>query len=182
MAHHLSSAYQNHRQILHSLLVIQLNYFGQNPSRTGIWVNRTIHLKRKLMPVVHFDTYFIIQLVPKLDTANQYNIWPRLNTFRPIQNGSHFADDTFKCIFVKENVRIFIKLSVQFVPRGPVNNIPALVQIIARRRPGDKPLPEPMMVYWRIYISLGPNELITRLGTKWLTSYGRLIHTQILET
>ena len=31
-------------------------------------------------------------------------------------------------------------------PGGPINNIPALVQIMARRRPGDKPLPEPMVV------------------------------------
>ena len=29
---------------------------------------------------------------------------------------------------------------------GPINNIPALVQIMAWRRPGDKPLSEPMMV------------------------------------
>ena len=29
---------------------------------------------------------------------------------------------------------------------GPVDNIPALVQIMAWRRPGDKPLSEPMMV------------------------------------
>ena len=31
-------------------------------------------------------------------------------------------------------------------PRGPINNIPTLVQIMAWRRPGDKPLSEPMMV------------------------------------
>ena len=33
-----------------------------------------------------------------------------------------------------------------FVPKGPINNIPALVQIMAWRRPGDKPLSEPIMV------------------------------------
>ena len=36
---------------------------------------------------------------------------------------------------------------MKFVPHGPVNNIPAMVQIMAWRRTGDKPLPEPMMVY-----------------------------------
>ena len=42
-----------------------------------------------------------------------------------------------------------------------INNIPALVQIMAWRRPGDKQLSEPMMVsYWRIYASFGLNELI----------------------
>ena len=52
----------------------------------------------------------------------------------------------FKCIFLKENVWISIKISLKFVPTGPINNIPALVQIMAWRRPGDKPLSEPMMV------------------------------------
>ena len=47
---------------------------------------------------------------------------------------------------VHENVWIPITISLQFVPEGPINNIPALVQIIAWRRPGDKPLSETMMV------------------------------------
>ena len=68
-----------------------------------------------------------------------------LNTLRPRQNGCHFAD-IFKCIFLNENVLIAIKISLKFVPKGPINNIPALVQIMAWRRPGNKPLSEPMMV------------------------------------
>ena len=69
-----------------------------------------------------------------------------INTLRPRQNGRHFADDIFKCIFLNENVWISSKISLKFVPKGPVNNIPALVQIMAWRRPGDKPLSEAMMV------------------------------------
>ena len=69
-----------------------------------------------------------------------------LNTLRPRENGRHFADDIFKCIFVNENWLIPIKISLKFVPKGPINNNPALVQIMAWRRPGDKPLSEPMMV------------------------------------
>ena len=69
-----------------------------------------------------------------------------VNTLRPRQNGRHFVDDTFNRIFVNENVRISIKLSLKFVPKGPMNNIPALVQIMAWRRPGDEPLSEPVMV------------------------------------
>ena len=67
------------------------------------------------------------------------------NTLRPRQNGRHFADDTFHRIFVNENVRISIKYSLKFVPMGPINNILALVQIMAWCRSGDKPLSEPMM-------------------------------------
>ena len=82
------------------------------------------------------------------------------NPLRLRQNGRHFADDTFNRIFVNENVRISIKFSLKFVPKGPINNIPALVQIMAWHRPGDKPLSEPVLVYLRIYASLGLNELI----------------------
>ena len=71
---------------------------------------------------------------------------PLINTLRPRPNGRRFADDTFKRIFFNENVRISIKISLKFVPKGPINNIPALVQIMAWRRPGDKPLSEPMVV------------------------------------
>ena len=74
------------------------------------------------------------------------------NTLRPRQNGRHFADDISKCIFLNENVWIPIKISMKFVPKGPINNIPALVQIMAWRRPGDKPLSEPMMVILTTHI------------------------------
>ena len=69
-----------------------------------------------------------------------------VNTLRPRQNGRHFAVDTFKRIFLNENVSISMEISLKFIPKGPVNNIPALVQIMAWRRPGDKPLSEPKMV------------------------------------
>ena len=48
--------------------------------------------------------------------------------------------------FFYENVWISINISLKFVPRGPINNIPTLVNVMARRRPGDKPLSEPIMV------------------------------------
>ena len=56
------------------------------------------------------------------------------HSLKPRQNGRHFA------------VWIPIKISLNFVPKGPINNILALVQIMAWRRPGDKPLSELMMV------------------------------------
>ena len=62
-----------------------------------------------------------------------------IKTLRPRDNGRHFPDDIFKCIFFNENVFISIKLSLKFVPKGPIPNIPALVQTMAWRRPGDKP-------------------------------------------
>ena len=69
-----------------------------------------------------------------------------VNTLRLRRNRRHFADDIFKCILLNENVLILIKISLKFIPKGPINNIPALVQIMAWRRPGDKPLSEAMMI------------------------------------
>ena len=79
------------------------------------------------------------------------------------QNGRHFADDIFKCIFMNENILISIRISLKFVTKGPINNIAALIRIMTWRLQGDKPLSEQMMIkyliYWGIYASLGLNDL-----------------------
>ena len=85
-----------------------------------------------------------------------------LKSLGPRQNGRHFADDIFKCIFENENIWIPIKISLKFVPKGAINNIPALVQIIAWRRAGGRPLSEPMMV------SLSTHIWVTR--PRWVNS------------
>ena len=85
------------------------------------------------------------------------------NTLRPRQNGRHFPDGIFKWIFVNENARISIKISLKFDPRGPINDIPTLVQIMAWRRPGDKPLSDPMMVKLLTYICVARPQWVKRL-------------------
>ena len=83
-------------------------------------------------------------------------------------NGRHFADAIFKCIFFNENVWILIQISLKFVPKGPINNIPALVQIMAWRRPGDKPLSEPMMVSLTTHIcATRPQWVKTQSNMTW---------------
>ena len=54
--------------------------------------------------------------------------------------------DIFKGIFFNENECISLRISLKVVPYVRINNIPALVQIMAWRRPGDKPLSGTMMV------------------------------------
>ena len=56
-----------------------------------------------------------------------------------------FSDDIFKPIFLNENARISIQISLQFVPMVPIDNKSALVQVMAWRRTGNKPLLEPML-------------------------------------
>ena len=62
-----------------------------------------------------------------------------LHSLRPRQNERQFADDIFNYISLIENIWVTIKISLKFVPEGPINNIPTLVRIMAWRRPGDKP-------------------------------------------
>ena len=59
-----------------------------------------------------------------------------INTLRLRQNGRNFPDDIFEWIFLTENVWILIKISLKFVSKGLINNIPALVQIMACRLVG----------------------------------------------
>ena len=89
---------------------------------------------------------------PKLICHHSHPYEGIVYTVRPRQDGHHFADDIFKCIFVIENVRISLKFSMKFVSKIQMNNIPALVQMMAWRQPGDKPLSEPMMVSLLIHI------------------------------
>ena len=54
-----------------------------------------------------------------------------VNTLRLRQNGWHFTDDIPKCIFLNENLGISTQISLKFVPKGPIDIMPALVQIMA---------------------------------------------------
>ena len=85
------------------------------------------------------------------------------NTLKPRQDGRHFSDDIFKRIFLNQNVRIPINISLEFVPKGPINNIPALVEIMAWRRPGDKPLSETMLVSLLTHICVTRPQWVNKL-------------------
>ena len=58
------------------------------------------------------------------------------------------ADDNFKCIFLNENDRIRIRISLNLVPRSLIASKPAFVQVMVWRRRGDKPLAEPMLTHF----------------------------------
>ena len=69
----------------------------------------------------------------------------KFNTLTPRQNGRHFADDIFRCVFVNEKFCYVIKISLMFVLYGSVDNNSVLVEVMAWRRTGIKPLPEPRL-------------------------------------
>ena len=85
---------------------------------------------------------------------------------RQRQNGCPFPDGILKCIFLDENEWIPIKISLKFDPKGPFNNIPALVPTMAWRRPGDKPLFEPIIVNLLTYIRVTRPQWLNRQAPK----------------
>ena len=60
---------------------------------------------------------------------------------------ANLADDIFKCIFLNESDEIPIKISLKLGPGSPIDDKPALVQVMAWRWIGDKPLSEPMLTW-----------------------------------
>ena len=90
-----------------------------------------------------------------------------INTLRPRRNG-HFADNISRHIFFDENVCILINISLKFVPKGPINNIPSLVKIMAWCHPGDKPLSEPMIITSPMYICIAQPQWVKTLWWYWI--------------
>ena len=82
--------------------------------------------------------------------------WTNVNSSPAGQNGRLFAD-IFRCIFVNEKFYNFIKISLKFVPKSPIDNNSASVWIMAWRRIGDKWLSESMLT--NIYAAPGGDEL-----------------------
>ena len=88
---------------------------------------------------------------------------------------THWGRVKMAAIFKNENVWISIKVSLKFVPKGPINNIPTPIEIMAWRLPADKPLSETMVInvlthicdlfdymsYHRVVISLVEHSLLS---------------------
>ena len=71
----------------------------------------------------------------EMGQLNTYNpIYCNENTLRQKQNDRHFADGVSKCISLNLNFWILNKVSLKYVPQGLINNMAALVQIMAWHR------------------------------------------------
>ena len=82
-------------------------------------------------------------------------VWVEYWNIEAKTNGSHVTDNIFKCIFFTESHRILIETSIKFYPKGPVDNMLALVQIAAIIWTGDG------LGYRHMYSSLSIDELNT---------------------
>ena len=95
--------------------------------------------------------------------------------------GSHSSNDILKCIFLNENARISLAISLKFVSRGPIIYIPAFVQIMAWRRPGDKPLSEPMMVSLLTHICVIRPQWVKEPKSIILTLYNTILYESVFS-
>ena len=131
----------NFVEILIFFLVFAMWFWA--PSMNWLWCSEAYAI---IVLGQHCSRQRLVYYLRQYWLAINETILLHINILRPRQNGRHFADDIFKCIFLNENVRISIEISLKFVLKESINNIPALVQIMAWCRPGDKPLSEPIMV------------------------------------
>ena len=117
---------------------IQNYHFGSHYNET------TVPCVPVFFNMIPTQTLIYYQGVTEIRPWKSNYIHQSFNTLRPRQNGLHFADDIFKRLFMHENVWILPKISLNFVCKVPINNIPALVQIMA---------------WCRLFASLGLNEV-----------------------
>ena len=136
------------------------------------WTLVMLHVKRTAINILYIVWCFLLS--PSLDDVGLLLIthWGR------DKMAAIFSDDIFKCIFFSVNVWISLKISLSFVRNGPINNIPALVQIMAWRRSGDKLLSEPMIINLLKHICVTQpqrvNGVPNRVSILWLFAIKRL--------
>ena len=167
-------------QCWHMIIKVQSHqsegYFARDTSAIKHWNNLEIYLSKLLfkaprgqwVEIMPYPSAELQAMPGPVFVSCTLKSWS--NSSPPGQNGRLFADDIFRCIFVNEQFCFFIKISLKFVPKSPIDNNPALVKIMAWHRIGDKPLSEPMLTYfhWRIYVALWGKELKNPLEFKYL--------------
>ena len=131
-----------------------------NLVKTGRW--NFVDITLLYVPPVYYVYYGQLCWI-KLSESESESSLLVYNTLRPWQNGCQFPDDIFKCITLKENVCISMTFSLKF-PEGRINNILALLQIMAWCRPGNKPLSEPTMISLLTYICITRPQWVNSLS------------------
>ena len=112
---------------------------------------------------------------------NNYN---RLNTLRSRQNGRSSADSIFKLTLWNKNVYIFIQISLEFVPRSPIDNKSGSVKIMMTSSnenifrvtghlcgeftgPGEFPAQRPVTRSFGVFFDLSLNKRLSKQLRGW---------------
>ena len=85
------------------------------------------------------------------------------------------ADDIFKCIFLYENDRIVIQISLKLVPKSLIGNKPAFGSGtgLAPNRRQAITWTNDDLVHWRIYAALGRDEVNT---LTWRAAFTNVVY------
>ena len=156
----------NYMTLTHTLLILlsSCNHDADNYAHnTRCSFDKYLYCKSRLILTVELLQYFtwpmknstlpLIRYCAYSHTHRCNRLANRSWHISPTQNGRHFADDIFKCIFGNAMCFILIAFPLKFSPKVKTYNNPVFVQIMSwRRLPGAKPLSEPMMVIWYMYI------------------------------
>ena len=95
------------------------------------------------------------------EIIEDYDRWVNPSTAPPPPPPRHFADDDFSCIFMNEKFCTLIKISLKFVPKGPIDSNPAFVDNgLAPNRRQTIIWTNTDTIHWRIYAALRGGELI----------------------
>ena len=125
------------------------------------WTNDRLagDLRRRAYIWRHYNSYN-----GSLRSPHILRLWWFTQSVHLIHRGrdkiADISQTTFSKAFSWMMLGISLKSSLKFLTKVPINNITTLIQVMAWRRLGDKPLSEPMMVSLCIYVLLGLNELI----------------------
>ena len=131
-----------------------LSNWGSWATCPSLWRGQEIfYLKMEKWAII-VDMLSIVEMQVQcihIEELNKPHLWVAMGTAQLAHWGRDKTAAIFQttfsnAFFLNENVCIPLKISLKFVPEVRINSFPALVQIMAWRRPGDKPLSEPMRV------------------------------------
>ena len=130
-----------HVQFAVSTIELDQHHLNENNRSMAIWVwvnfvsdNSLLpgSIKPLLEPMLSITTRGLwrspesnVQII--MHTVRALLCFVVVNSSLPGHYGRHFADGIFRCIFVKENFCILMKISLKSVPKSPIDNNPALV-------------------------------------------------------
>ena len=140
-------------QVTKSQVLVKAMALTPNIQQPITWTNDDwVHIITNVPPVFNEEQTVILVIVQQrvykqFEKKDMYvNIhskytrrWEHLSSFllydfaaivyssSPGQNGLHITDNIFTCIFGNEKFCILIEISLKFIPKGPIDNNPALV-------------------------------------------------------
>ena len=93
-----------------------------------------------------------------------------------------FSGRHFQIHFRKENVWMSIQMSLKFLPKVPINNIPALFQIMAWSLPGVKPLFGTMTVRLATHVCVSrPQCVKMKIKSILLCGFSQALSTTLIS-